>query len=256
MPQAYICGNMEATSWYKDWFSSPYYHLLYQNRDDSEAFQFIKRLINLLQPITDATMLDVACGKGRHSKALAEMGFDVTGIDLSFSSIEAAKEFEDEHLHFYQHDMRLPFWINYYDFAFNFFTSFGYFKTRREHDNAIRTIAQSLKSNGIFVIDYLNAPYASTHLQHIDRKEIDGITFKITRRQDDTHFYKDIHIDDAEHPGYRHAYSEKVAKFSLIDFTEMFTKQGLQVQQVFGDYQLGNYNENDSPRLIIVAKKM
>ncbi|MBI1692779.1 MAG: hypothetical protein FYV88_5020, partial [Bacteroidetes bacterium] len=36
-----------------------------------------------------------------------------------------------------------PFWINYFDYAFNFFTSFGYFRTRREHDNAIRSLAGS-----------------------------------------------------------------------------------------------------------------
>ncbi len=90
-------------------------------------------------------MLDIGCGKGRHSVQLASKGFDVTGIDLSEHSITKAKKKENDHLHFFVHDMRLPFWINYFDYAFNFFTSFGYFKTRREHDNAIRTVAQSLK---------------------------------------------------------------------------------------------------------------
>ena len=35
-------------------------------------------------------MLDVACGKGRHSIQLANKGFDVTGIDLSDDSINEA----------------------------------------------------------------------------------------------------------------------------------------------------------------------
>ncbi len=87
-------------------------------------------------------MLDVACGRGRHSRILASKGFVVTGIDISFDSIAFAKQFENENLDFYQHDMRLPFRVNYFDYAFNFFTSFGYFKTRREHDDAIRTIAK------------------------------------------------------------------------------------------------------------------
>ena len=131
-------------TWFKDWFNSPYYHKLYAHRDEMEAAGFIDKLIAHLQPAKGARMLDVACGKGRHSMQLAANGFDVTGIDLSKESIAYALQNESDHLHFYEHDMRLPFWINYFDVAFNFFTSFGYFNTQREHDNAIRTIATSL----------------------------------------------------------------------------------------------------------------
>jgi len=93
-------------TWFKDWFNSHYYHLLYQHRDDQEALDFIEKLVAHLQPAPGSKMLDVACGKGRHSKALAEMGFDVTGIDLSDESISEAKLNESDSLHFYQHDMR------------------------------------------------------------------------------------------------------------------------------------------------------
>ena len=123
-------------TWFKDWFNSPYYHQLYFKRDDKEAEAFIDKLINYLKPPAGSTMLDVACGKGRHSLQLANKDFDVTGIDLSDDSINEALQYQNDKLHFYKHDMRLPFWINYYDYAFNFFTSFGYFKTKREHDKA------------------------------------------------------------------------------------------------------------------------
>jgi len=86
--------------WFKDWFNSHYYHLLYQNRDEQEALDFIQKLIAHLNPMPAAKMLDVACGKGRHSKALADYGFDVTGIDLSEESIAEAKEQEADNLHF------------------------------------------------------------------------------------------------------------------------------------------------------------
>ena len=127
---------------------------------------------------------------------LAAKGFDVTGIDLSTDSIIEARKHETDNLHFFVHDMRLPFWINYFDYAFNFFTSFGYFKTRREHENSIRTIAQSLKPNGIFVIDYLNVHYAEDHLVHKSEIEIDGVNFYITKWFDETHFYKKIIVED------------------------------------------------------------
>lgn len=150
---------MKSQEWFNNWFNSPYYHLLYHHRNDTEATAFIERLIAYLQPATRSKILDVACGKGRHSKAFADMGFDVTGIDLSPESIAEAQQFEHEYLHFYTHDMRLPFWINYFDIAVNLFTSFGYFKTQREHNNAIRSITQSLQPKGIFIIDYLNVHF-------------------------------------------------------------------------------------------------
>ena len=118
---------MADKTWFKDWFNSPYYHNLYFKRDENEAAAFIDNLVNYLSPAPGSKMLDVACGRGRHSIQLAAKGFDVTGIDLSEDSINYALQFEKDNLHFYQHDMRLPFRINYYDFAFNFFTSFGYF---------------------------------------------------------------------------------------------------------------------------------
>jgi SAM-dependent methyltransferase len=245
---------MQPQPWFKDWFNSPYYHQLYFNRDEAEAAAFIDKLIHHLHPTTNARILDVACGKGRHSIHLAQKGFDVTGIDLSEDSIEEALKFETDHLHFYRHDMRLPFWINYFDYAFNFFTSFGYFKTARENDNAIRTIAQSLKSNGCFVLDYLNVHYAEDHLVHQFDKEIDGVNYFITKWFDETHFYKKIIVEDdaLEEPL---IYTEKVAKFSLGDFTEMFAYQGLQIQEVLGDYNFANYDVRKSPRLVVIATK-
>lgn len=98
-----------------------------------------------LKPGPGSTMLDIACGKGRHAIHLAENDYDVTGIDLSAQSIEEASLSEKDNLRFYQHDMRLPFWINYFHYAFNFFTSFGYFKTMRENYNVVETISKALK---------------------------------------------------------------------------------------------------------------
>ena len=241
--------------WFKNWFNSPYYHQLYFNRDTSEAAAFINKLITYLKPATGSTMLDVACGKGRHSMQLASNGFDVTGIDLSEDSIKEALQQQGEKLHFYQHDMRLPFRINYFDYAFNFFTSFGYFKTQREHDNAVRTIAQSLKPGGTFVMDYLNVHYSEDHTVHHSEKEINDVNFIITKWYDEDYFYKKITIEDEglQEPL---VYTEKVAKFSLGDFTEMFAYQGMQIQEVFGDYAFTHYDIRKSPRLVMIAKKI
>jgi SAM-dependent methyltransferase len=241
-------------SWYKSWFDSPYYHQLYFQRDEEEAAAFINRLLQHLQPATNARMLDIACGKGRHSKVLATDGFDVTGIDLSAQSIAEAKQFENDHLQFFEHDMRLPFFINYFDYAFNFFTSFGYFQTDRENENAIRTIANALKPNGVLVIDYLNVHYAEDHLVHKMEKQVDGINFYLTKWFDEKFFYKKIEVED-DALDMPLVFEEKVAKFSLGDFNEMLSFHRLQIQEVFGDYHFNNYDVRKSPRMIICAKK-
>lgn len=244
-----------STGWFSEWFDSPYYHRLYLNRDEREASDFIDRLVYALQPLPESRMLDVACGRGRHARMLAAKGFDVTGIDLSAASIQFAHAFESENLHFYQHDMRLPFRINYYHYAFNFFTSFGYFPTERENENVLRTIARSLTMGGHLMIDYLNARYAEDHLVHRSEKKIDEIQFYITRWFDETHFYKKILIEDEalESPL---EFTERVAKYSLGDFTDMLAYQGMQVKQVFGSYLLEPYHFRHSPRLIVLAEKI
>ena len=245
---------MSAQDWYKHWFNSPFYHKLYFERDEKEARQFIERLLAYLQTKAESFMLDVACGRGRHSRFLAAKGFDVTGIDISADSIGYAKQFETEKLHFFQHDMRLPAWINYFDYAFNFFTSFGYFYTRREHDDAMRTIAQALKPGGKLVIDYLNVHYVEERLVHNEIKKIGETEYEIHRWHDEDFFYKKIIITDPSltKPA---EYTEKVAKFSLGDFTDMLSFQNMQVEQVFGDYQLNAYDVKKTPRMIIVAGK-
>ena len=241
-------------AWYKDWFNSPFYHKLYFERDENEAREFIYRLIGHLKPVPGSSMLDVACGRGRHSKILSSLGFTVTGIDISPDSIEYALKFENDKLEFFQHDMRLPFRINYFDCAFNFFTSFGYFNTRREHDDAIRTIATSLKATGTFVIDYLNVHYAEEHFIHSEIKSIGATTYEINRWHDEDRFYKKILIRDESLP-HPIDFTEKVMKFSLGDFTDMLSYQDMQVQEVFGDYKLNTYDVRRTPRLIIIARK-
>jgi 2-polyprenyl-3-methyl-5-hydroxy-6-metoxy-1,4-benzoquinol methylase len=247
---------MENKEWFKNWFNSPYYHLLYSNRNENEAAAFVKKLVAYLQPLPNSKILDVACGKGRHSKALADMGYDVTGIDLSIESILDAKKGEADNLHFYTQDMRLPFWINYFNFAFNLFTSFGYFRTQREHNNAIRSIAQSIKQEGILVIDYLNVSYEETHFETLLEKKIEDYTFIVKKWHTATHFHKQIEVSCNQSDLPTHLSTERVAKFSVEDFSKMLLLQNMQIQIVFGDYNLGEYNINTSPRMIIVAKKV
>ncbi len=241
-------------NWFESWFDSAFYHKLYFKRDEEEALRFISNLMQYLQPPAHSFMLDIACGKGRHSKTLATYNQLVTGIDISPQSIEYAKQFETDNLEFFQHDMRLTFRINYYNYAFNLFTSFGYFNTQRENDDALRTITQGLKPNGFFVFDYLNSNYIETNLVPSEIKEIEGTTFRIKRYKSATHFIKQIQVEDAS-LALPMLHQEQVASFTLTDFEKMFAKQNLTIKKVFGNYNLDTYDTQNSKRLIIIAQK-
>jgi len=116
--------------WFESWFDTKYYHILYKNRDYTEAEKFISKLIDFLNPEPDSKFVDIACGRGRHSVYINRLGYSVVGYDLSEESILEAKKHSKKDLKFYTHDMRQIFRTNYFDFALNLFTSFGYFKSK------------------------------------------------------------------------------------------------------------------------------
>jgi SAM-dependent methyltransferase len=247
-------SDMQETEWYRGWFNHPYYHLLYEDRDEQEAADFIDRLIVHLQPPAGSSMLDIACGKGRHSIRLAEKDFIVTGIDISPQSIREAQLSGTANLEFFVHDMRLPFRINYYDYAFNFFTSFGYFDSLKEHQGALHNMALSLKPGGVFVMDYLNPSFTEQHLQPTSEIHKNNIQFNISRWSDKNYIYKKIRIEDAA-SSVPITFMEKVAYFNLQDFTNMFHREGLSIHEVFGDYHLRPFDPSHSARMIMIARK-
>ncbi|MBS1660330.1 MAG: class I SAM-dependent methyltransferase [Bacteroidetes bacterium] len=241
-------------AWFKSWFDSPFYHQLYGYRNEAEAATFLDILLIKLQPRLGSRMMDLGCGTGRHAKYLAAKGFEVIGADLSSLSIQRAKQFETHRLRFYQHDMRLPFGCQYYDFVFNFFTSFGYFKNDDENHQVIKNIHSALKPGGIAIIDYLNVGYSAAYLIPEEEREIDFTYYHITRWADEKHFFKQIAIDDQKTKANFH-FCERVEKLYLHDFEHLFSENGLSLLEVYGDYSLAKYRTLSSPRMIMVARK-
>jgi len=246
--------NIEEQPWFQSWFNSKYYHQLYCNRDETEAKNFIDALIDELQPTYKSLMLDVGCGAGRHSKYLASKGYNVTGFDLAFSSIREARKFESSSLQFRQHDMRIPFGKNRFDYVFNFFTSFGYFKNATENNQVVSNMSAALKPGGLLLIDYLNVQYTEEHIIAVEEKEIDGVWYHINRWSDDRFIYKRIAIHDVQ-AARPLEYVEQVAKLRLKDFKELFHSNGLQIVNLYGNYELSKYDSKTSKRLIIAARK-
>ncbi|MTI20352.1 class I SAM-dependent methyltransferase, partial [Fulvivirga sp. RKSG066] len=171
----------QETEWFDEWFDSPYYHILYKHRDYEEAKGFLDTLIRFFKIKPNHKVLDLACGKGRHSIYLNEKGFDVVGVDLSEQNIAHAKKFENDSLHFDVHDMREVYAEERFDFVLNMFTSFGYFDSEKENEQAICAAAKSLKPGGSLLIDFLNPYRVINNLVPEEKKTIEGIEFDITR---------------------------------------------------------------------------
>lgn len=239
-------------SWFKDWFDSPYYHLLYKNRDCVEAEHFINNILNYLTPKKNAKILDVACGKGRHAIFINKQGFTVDAFDLSENSIAEAKQSETETLKFFINDIRKPLKVNFYDFALNIFTSFGYFTDENDNQKSMDAIAKSLTTNGILVIDFLNSNYTISNLITIETKLVENITFNITKEIENSFIVKHIQFKDNNTDFH---FTERVKLLQLTDFKKYLTNSGLTIEATFGDYCLNPFNENNSERLIIIAKK-
>lgn len=239
-------------NWFEDWFNTPYYHILYKNRDHNEAEQFIRNLLTKLHPSKNAHFLDLACGKGRHAILINQQGYTTTGLDLASNSIAAAKTFENDTLSFFVHDMRQVFGSNTYDFILNLFTSFGYFDNLKDNLKVLKNIHTALLPNGKVVLDFLNIEAIKNCFPYNETKEIEGIVFTIDKKIENGFIIKNIQVTDGEKQFH---YYEKLQAIDLKTFQDLFIKANLHIVDLFGDYDLNSFDPEKSSRLILIAEK-
>jgi SAM-dependent methyltransferase len=238
--------------WFVSWFDTPYYHTLYQYRDDTEARIFIDRLFEALRPQRNDHILDLACGRGRHAVYMNQKGYRVTGIDLSSENISYASGYKSDTLDFLVKDMRENMGMECYDWVFNLFTSFGYFSSDSDHYHAMHAIAACLKPGGKLVLDFMNASKVAKNLVPEEIKNTSGIEFHIKRYVNGKQIVKEITFFA---DGKNHRYEECVRKLSLNDFELMFQAAGLVPVIYFGSLHLEPFNEATSDRLIMIVEK-
>jgi len=241
-----------ASEWFDSWFDTKYYHILYKNRNYFEAENFINQLIDFLNPKKGSIFLDIACGKGRHSKFIHNKGYKVVGFDLSRQSISYAKKFKKIGLEFYTHDMRENFKTDYFDYALNLFTSFGYFDNKSDELKALKSSANNLKPKGTLVIDFLNKEQVISNLIPCETKKIENIQFLISKRIENNQVIKNIDFEDN---GKKYSFQESVKLLGIKDFEWYLNEVGLKITHTFGSYNLDEYSDK-SQRLIIIAEKV
>ena len=238
--------------WFASWFDTPYYHMLYEYRDETEAQTFIDALFTYLNPTKQSEILDLACGRGRHAIYINSKGFNVTGYDLAEENINHAKQFENDRLHFEVRDMRNTMGVAQFNYVFNLFTSFGYFEADKEDEMAMRNISNCLKPGGILILDFMNSHKVEQNLVPQETKTVNGITFNINRYIEDDQIVKEIKFN-AE--GCNLRFEERVKKYLLEDFEALYRKAGLVPKAYFGSLDLKPYNQETSDRLIMIVSK-
>ena len=238
--------------WFVDWFDSPYYHILYNSHDKSEAEKFINKLVNFLPVSAENNVLDLACGKGRHAIYLNNLGMNVTGYDLSPKSIEYARQFENDKLHFEVHDMRDKLPPSQFDIILNLFTSFGYFESDEDNIKAICAVAEGLKPGGKLVIDFFNTTKVLKKLIPRYTLNIQGVAFHISKKYYQGYIYKDIRFAEK---GNDYHFHEKVKALTREDFAKYFKQAGLKIISLLGNYNLEQFSIEKSDRMIFVTEK-
>lgn len=242
-------------NWFEEWFDSPLYEKLYVNRDEKEALQLVHLLEATLSLNKCSHILDLGCGRGRHSINLARKGYKVTGIDLSEQAIKTArekvKELGLENVAFQVRDMRNPL-PETFDAIVNLFTTFGYFMDDEENARVLDSVVQMLKPDGIFVLDYLNAQKVRTSFEPNDAGTFHEIGYDIERYLENDAIHKDIHFRK-ESTGERKTYSERVKLYNLDWFQREMAKRNLEIEHVYGNYKGGDFDPETSPRMLIIS---
>jgi SAM-dependent methyltransferase len=150
-----------AAPWYQRLFG-PHYVQTYVDRLDPvrtrAEVDFLERTLGL-RP--GARVLDAACGHGRHLLEFAARGYEVTGVDLDPYSLALAKETAQarglaERVSLRQCDLRDMPYVDRFDGAYNYFTSFGYLESEAEDERALHAIACALQPGGRFVLETMN----------------------------------------------------------------------------------------------------
>lgn len=128
----------------------------------------VEHILREAKPQAGARVLDLACGFGRHSLLLAQLGYDVTGVDITADYIadarETAAEMGLENVRFICSDIRELDFDAEFDLVLNLADgAIGYLENDTENSKIFDCIARALKSGGRHVMDIMNGDYADRH---------------------------------------------------------------------------------------------
>lgn len=242
---------MTQGGWYQQWFGEEYLQI-YPHRDQGEARRAVALVLDHAPVAEGGRVLDVACGAGRHLKALHQRGLNAFGLDLSLPLLKRARA---QGRQVVRGDMRvLPFASEAFRLVTNFFTSFGYFQDTEDDQRVLGEVRRVLRSGGFFAFDFLNAERVRSELRERDEHEVDGkrvVQFRSLIEAGHV-VEKKIEIHDPADRVPRTFY-ERVRLYSIDELEAMLTRAGLHVNHAFGDYG-GGPPSAAAPRAILIGR--
>lgn len=238
-------------SWFKDWFASEDYLKVYDHRDSMDAKNLSDLIIRTVNLKPNDFILDAACGAGRHGLYFASKGFPVIGFDLSRTLLlkakeEAAKNGINPNL--LLGDIREIYFKRRFLCVLNLFTSFGYFETDDENFLFVKHSAVFLKERGYYILDYFNKNYLEQNLVPISQRTVGNTLILENRKIENGRVIKRIKLVNGKESK---EYFESVKLYDWKCIVEKFSNFGFQVNRIFGNYSGADFNENESPRIII-----
>lgn len=216
-------------------------------------------------------ILDLACGYGRHSIALAKHGYHVTGIDASeYFTKRAKKEAERQGVKatFLTGDMRRLSYKNKFDAVINIFTSFGYFKKESDNNLVLKKISQALKPKGQFLIDLNNTPRVLMRMaqegkinkktglfEDLRKDKLSNGIAVTTKHEFSASTMRWLMTRTWKEKGKIQSYQTNVRMYTLPEIKHLMEENGFRIKKIWGDFEESPLNSN-AHRLIILAKKM
>jgi SAM-dependent methyltransferase len=236
------------TEWFEEWFGEEYLQL-YPHRDLAEAERAVALILDRVGFAPGWRVLDVACGAGRHARAFETAGARCFGLDLSAALLRAARSVTGAPL--VRADMRaLPVRDASMDLTVNLFTSFGYFERDAEHAAALGEMVATLRPEGWFVIDFLNAPSVRDRLVPRETLRLNGTDITVSRSVSPDGRYVCKTIES----GNGRRFTERVRLFGVEEIEAMLAAAGVAVHHRFGDYDASPLLPH-SPRTILLGQK-
>lgn len=250
-------SERKSREWYKHAFADDYL-FVYAHRTAREAIAQVEVAVRHLPFQAGQSVLDIACGSGRHLLAFARLGARVTGVDLSPVLLDVARRrFARTRYRatFQLADMRESTFKQRFDGATIWFTSIGYFATQAEDLRALRSMAGALKTGGWWWIDIPNPAHLIPNLVPESVRSVDGpygrARIEERRRIKGNSVMKKIIVTD-EH-GQR-TYEERVRLYTPEQFGCMIKRSGLVTDGILGDYD-GAALAASRPRQIWYGRK-
>lgn len=235
--------------WFRDWFGTRYYALLYGHRDHQDAKEWVDMIVSRAHLRPGQRLLDLACGRGRHAEWFAKAGLQVTGVDISEPSIEEARARVPGH-HFEVHDIRTPFADSAFDAVVCLFTSLGYSPDRKDDEQAVFAACRALRPGGRFVLDLMNGTLLRERLVAQEAFVIDGVGFTLERELRDGDIIKHIQVEDA---GHSLRFREQVHLWEVDEVVRMVEGAGLRVEDLTDGPDPTPFRLQESSRIVVHA---